>query len=152
MFARAGVVLLGLGMALACAGFDRESGVMLQNQLDQVAWGYIEGADLLEDGENLLAYYDVTLTLNGDELAVLTDRRVLYLKEGRVTAIPLANVVDVQHVDGEPGDRFLIRSDDGQMMQIDIALWNGGEIWDQALTAAWDAAREAPSSPEQTHP
>ena len=97
-------------------------------------------------GEKLVAYYDVTLNMKGTEAAILTDRRVIYHKDGRTTAIQLADIKEVRPSKGAMGVLILeIESGSGELMKIEIAALNNGEIFKSALLRGWEKARTAPS-------
>lgn len=138
-------VLVALALSLlACAGLDRESGVCLPNQLDETARGYIRDKALVEDGENVRAYYDATVSLDGSEIALLTDKRIVYFNQGVTTAFALAEVETIERNEVEFGDAFLLTHRDGRMLQVEIAALNGADTWASALDGAWNAARTTP--------
>ena len=60
-----------------------EGGVKLSNEMENYATEYIEDNEILEDGEKIVAYYDVTVSMDGSEAAILTNRRVIYHKNGK---------------------------------------------------------------------
>ncbi|MDP2306290.1 MAG: hypothetical protein Q8P18_09715 [Pseudomonadota bacterium] len=140
------LVALALSM-LACAGLSRESGVCLPNQLDETARGYIRDKQLLEDGETVRAYYDITVSLDGSEIALVTDKRLVYHKGGVTTAVALADVEKIERHPVQLGDDFVITSRDGQMLQVEIAALNGADTWESALDGAWKAARAGQGEP-----
>lgn len=123
-----------------------QGGVKLANEMDEYALEYIDDHHLLEPGEELLAYYDVTLRMTGKEAALLTDRRVLYHKDGRTTALPLAQVEGVEHRDeGMLGDVIEVHDAHGRTLKIVIAPANLGESFAAALDRAWRKARPLPA-------
>jgi len=126
-----------------------EAGVKLSNDMDEYALAYLEEHNLLNADERLVAYYDVTLGMDGTEAAILTTKRVLYHKAPRSLAIPLSEVVDVQHTQETLlGDVIVVQSGSGESMKIEIPPLNGGEIFLSALQNAWKAARSAVNAPE----
>ena len=119
-----------------------EGGVRLPNEMEAYAQEYLDEHRILEDSEELLAYYDVTLSLDGSESAILTTRRVIYHKNGQNTAVDLADVEDVRHrQESLTGDIFEIYATSGQTMKIEIAPFNQGETFRNVLLAAWEKAR-----------
>ncbi|MES2644170.1 MAG: PH domain-containing protein [Myxococcota bacterium] len=135
-------VLVALALSLlACAGMSRESGVCLPNQLDETARGYIRDKQLLQEGEDVRAYYDTTVSLDGSEIALVTDKRIVYHKEGVTTAFALADVTNIERSEVALGDAFIVTTRDGQMLQVEIAALNGGDTWERALDGAWKAAQ-----------
>ena len=120
-----------------------EGGVRLPNQMAQYALDYLEKNDILEPDEELLAYYDVTVMLNGTEAAILTTKRVIYHRGGQSTAIFLKDVEDIQHrYESMIGDIIEITSTSGVTMKIQIAPLNQGETFYNVLLNAWERARE----------
>ena len=116
------VGLVGLlGWSVACASLDSLSGhgVKVGANMEAYAVAYLEEHDVLEEGERILAYYDATMALSGEDAAILTDRRVMYHKAGRTTSIPLSEVEDVQHR-YEPilGDIIDVRGADGTLLHM----------------------------------
>jgi len=146
-------VLLGCGtmcficLLLMCGGVvwlasGPEGGVRLSNDMEEYADEYLAENDILNNSESLIAYYDVTIMLDGTEAAILTDERVIYHKNGRSTSIPLEDIVDIRHrQDPLIGDIIEIDSRSGLPMKIEISLFNRGETFLNALSNAWDNAR-----------
>src|SRR5690348_10217710 len=89
-----GVVVVILG-ALIWLGSGPEGGVRLGNQMDKYALDYLDAHHVLEPNEKIVAYYDVTIRLDGSEAALLTNQRVVFMKDGRITAIPLADIASI---------------------------------------------------------
>lgn len=132
-------------------GSKPEGGVKLANEMEPYALSYIEKRQLLEPGENLLAYYDATMSMDGSEAAILTDRRVLYHKDGRTTAFDLADVEKIDYrEEGIVGDVFEIHSSGGMALKIEIAPLNQGETFKKILFATWKKAR--PGAPAEEAP
>lgn len=120
-----------------------EGGVMVGNEMEQYALDHIAEHDLLGPDEEILAYYDVTLALDGSEAALLTPERVVYLKNGTTTSIPLEEIEDVRHWNESfIGDIFEIQAESGQIMKIEVAPLNGGKTFENALMAAWEKTQE----------
>jgi hypothetical protein len=121
-----------------------ESGVKLTNEMQPYALEYLSEHGLLEPGEEVLAYYDVTVAMDGTEAAILTDGRVLYHSEGRTTSIRLAEIEDVRHrYESLSGDVIEIEAASGEFMKIEIAPLNSGETFKNVLLTAWRRARES---------
>lgn len=134
------VVVAVAAATLACSGLSRESGVCLPNKLDKQAWSYIEDKGLVSPGENVLAYYDATVSLDGSEIALLTDQRAIYHLDGRTTSLPWSEVTAIERVEVPMADGFLLSAANGQTMQIEIAVLNGGDVWERVQMQAWRAA------------
>ena len=113
----------------------------MSNEMDEYALEYIEKHNLLNDTESLVAYYDVTLSGDSSEAAILTTQRVMYHKDGRTTSIDLKDIDDVQHrYDNLSGDIIEVRSKSGMRLKIEIAPWNNGESFYNALMDVWKMA------------
>ena len=117
-----------------------ESGVKMGNEMDRYALEYIENHNLLNHTEKLIAYYDVTISMNGSEAAILTTERILYHKDGRTTSIDLRDAVDVQHRHQSLiGDIIEVRTESGERIKIEVAPLNDGESFYNALMDVWRA-------------
>jgi len=148
------LLIVGGLIALAIVGFVvwvlilPEGGVKLANEMDDYALQHLEEHKVLNATEKLIAYYDVTISMTGDESAIVTNERVLYHKQGRTTALSLADVTDVQHrYESLIGDVIVVQGASGESMKIEIAPLNGGETFLNALRKAWGQAapgRQAP--------
>jgi hypothetical protein len=146
-------VLIFIG-ALVYFGSQPESGVKLANEMDPYALEYIETHGLLDPSEKLIAYYDVTLSMDSTEAALLTDERVLYHKDGQTNSLTLRSVEEINHrKETLIGDVIEVHGSEGSM-KIEIAPLNQGETFLTALRRAWestqssqDASAEAPAEP-----
>jgi hypothetical protein len=132
---------LSLAFTLACGGLSREQGVTLPNQMDTIGLGYIEQKQLLQEGEQLRCFYDATVSLDGTELYLVTDRRVITHKDGRTTAINLTDVASIDRVEVPMTDAWLVSSTNGEAVQVEVAALNGGDTFEKILRAAWSAAK-----------
>ena len=132
----AALVVAGIGIWL----FSRPlSGVRLGAHMDQYALHYIAEHNLLQPGEEVLAYYDVTMAMDGTEAAILTKDRVIYHKDGLTNSISIQEIDDVQHrYQAFPaGDIIEIRSASDRVMIIEIAAANEGGVFKNLLMYAW---------------
>jgi hypothetical protein len=134
-----GVVLVLLG-GLVWLGSGPESGVKLANEMDKYALDYLDAHHVLQPAEKPIAYYDVTLKMDGSEAALVTDQRVVYMKDGRITAITLADVESVEQGKATLSDVYTVHSKKGESMRIEIATMNGGDTFYKELAAAWKRA------------
>jgi hypothetical protein len=136
------VLALGLLTCLACGtDLSRESGVLLPNQMDDITNGQLAEAGLLEAGEELRAWYDNTVSLDGTELYVVTDRRLVSHIGGNTTALPLAEIESVERVDDVLGEAILVTASGGRLMKVPIPPLNGIDTFERVLTGAMAAAR-----------
>ena len=139
--------VFGIGCIAMCGGVvwlasGPESGVKLSNNMDEYATKYLEENSILNGSESLLAYYDVTLSMDGSEAAILTDERVIYHKNGNTTAIELKDIADIRDRDeGMIGHVIDIENRVGAPMTIEIAPWNGGPTFVSALRGAWEKTK-----------
>jgi hypothetical protein len=74
-----------------------EGGVRLSNEIEGYASEYLSEHEILNSSEDLLAYYDVTVRLNGTEAAILTSERIMYHRNGATNAIELKEVTEIRH-------------------------------------------------------
>lgn len=150
LLAGCGILLLLTIIAVVGTGIwlysTPESGVKLGNQMDQYALNYLAQKQLLKPGEEVLAYYDVTLAMDGTEAAILTRDRVIYHKKaGRTTSIPIRDVQDVRHrYVSLTGDIIEVQSASGEVMKIEIAPLNDGETFKDVLMDLWQKTKAAP--------
>ncbi len=118
----------GGAVALLAIGGSAEGGVRYTNNMEAYANERLAKDKVLQPGEKVQAYYDVTLQLDGSEAALVTDQRVIYTRGSTVTAIPIADIASVQRGDGAAGgDLFTIVSKDGTRIVIEVAPFNGGD-------------------------
>jgi hypothetical protein len=138
------VIVLGLfAWGIVWLASTPESGVKLANEMDAYALEYLDEHRILEPGEELLAYFDATIRMDGSEAAILTSERVIYHKARNTIAIRLEDVRDVQHrYEGFIGDVFEVYSGSGRTMKIEIPPLNQGETFKNVLMTAWQRVRE----------
>lgn len=136
------MAVIGFVLVLVWLFSGPQSGVKLKNEVDEYAMVYLEDKKILTKGENLLAYYDVTMSMDGTEAAILTDQRIIYHRNGRNDVIALKNIADIHHRK-EPliGDIMEIYAVSGASMKIEVAPLNQGETFLTALTSAWEKAK-----------
>jgi hypothetical protein len=119
-----------------------EGGVKVGNEMEQYALEYIAEHNLLQPGEEVLAYYDATITMDGTEAAILTPNRVIYHKDGNTTSISIQDIEDVSHrYESWLGDIIEIQSASGQLMKIEIAPLNKGETFKNVLMSTWQRTK-----------
>jgi hypothetical protein len=125
-----------------CARASDASGVRASNAVPASALARLEKQHVLLPGESIVAYYDGTLGGDGTEVAMVTTERLVSINGARVTALALADVVDVRH-HTEPitGDVIEAQGDGGQTIKIEVAPLNGGDFFFSSLEAAWKKKR-----------
>ena len=107
---------------------DNPGGVLTYNQLPESVITFIDENDILGD-EEIIAYYDVTISLNNSESVILTDKNIIYYKSGRLDKIALSNIELIHEDEGCIGMCILITSSNNKVMQIEIAPLNGGDLF-----------------------
>ncbi len=137
-----------LGMIAVVAGIlwlasGPESGVKLGHAMDDYATAYLDEHGMLEPGEEVLAYYDVTLSMDGTEAALVTDRRVGYHVQGETYWLPLAEIETIDHrYESLIGDVIFVQTVEGDALEIEIAPLNGGSTFLNVLRKAAERAGE----------
>ncbi|MGP1384223.1 MAG: hypothetical protein ACTS2F_11740 [Thainema sp.] len=127
------IVLLFTG-AIVYFSMGPEGGVRLANNMEDYALEYIDDQNLLTDNEKVIAYYDATISLNGSEAAILTDSRLIYHKSDRNTEMALADIKSIDtESDGIGGNIIQVESVNGDLMVIQIAAFNQGDLFIKAL-------------------
>lgn len=171
---RTPLIIAGVVAALCCvcgvpaaffgwAASLPESGVRAGNQLDRKTKATIERKAKLADGEEVVAFYDTTLAVDGSECAVITNHRVIYWKGDEVTDVPLDDIANFTHEEVPlAGDVFTITDTRGKVMRIEVAPFNDGAVFKDALergtgkksgrdAAPRDEPEEAPAPPADSH-
>ncbi len=140
-----GIILIIMAMVAIFFWFalsGPEGGVRLANSMEGYALGHLAENGILEDGEELVAYYDATISLTGDEAAILTSTRIVYFIDGRIDSIALSEIEDINHrSETFIGETFMIVAIDGRTMQIIVAPFNDGETFRMALFRLWERAK-----------
>lgn len=142
-----GVVLMAGIIVAVIAGTwlltGPEGGVRLKNEMEEYATKYLEEHQVLGASEDLIAYYDVTVKLDGTEAAILTTKRIIYHKDNRNNSIDLKDIKDVKYrKETLVGDILEIYSRTGDVIKIEIAPFNQGETFRNALMNAWQEVKK----------
>jgi hypothetical protein len=117
--------------------------LMLTNELEPYALEYLEKHKILKDSEKVLAYYDNTVSLDGSDVMILTSERLITRKNGKSTEIKLKDIKNVNHRHTALGfDYFIISSDSGKCMKIEIAPLNGGGSFITVLASARETVKQ----------
>jgi len=151
-----GVLVLGCFFAMIafvrfCGRAADAGGVRVSNDIPAIALERLANRKVLGPGEKVLAYYDATIGGNGSEVAIVTDERLVYIKDSRTTALALADIADVRH-HTEPlvGDVIEAQADSGQAMKIEVPPLNDGPLFLSTLETAWKKKR--PAAPAASAP
>jgi hypothetical protein len=122
-------------------------GVRLGNQLSRVTLADLDQKALVQPNETILAYYEVAASGDRSELTFVTSERLVYFKDGRTTAMRLADITDVKHHEESLiGDVIEARANDGQLIRIEVAPFNDGPVF---LSVLEDARSRASSSKQR---
>ncbi|WP_432663684.1 hypothetical protein R9X47_24265 [Wukongibacter baidiensis] len=129
-----GIIILAVILFFVWIAGQPEGGVLFSNEIEEYALEYIKEHNILNNTEELIAYYDCTLSLDGTEAALLTNERIIYHKKGSTNALNLIDVVDVKHrYEDIDGDIIEITNKDGKLLKIEIDPDNNGESFYNAL-------------------
>ena len=118
---------LSLILLYSC-DMENPGGVLLYNQLPESVITFVDEKKILGD-EKIIAYYDITITLNNSESAILTDKNIIYYKYGRIDKIPLSDIESISEEEVCLGECIIIKSLDNSVMSIEIAPLNGGDLF-----------------------
>jgi hypothetical protein len=123
-----------------------QGGVLLKNEMEPYASRYLDEHKILTPSEDLIAYYDETITLKATEAAILTSQRIIYLKNGQTDSIDLKDIQDVKCRSTTLTNTIEIYSTTGKIMKIDIAHANGFQTFVNALNSERQRVSNNPSS------
>tara|TARA_B100000927_G_C16466646_1_gene469983 strand:+ start:33 stop:446 length:414 start_codon:yes stop_codon:yes gene_type:complete len=125
------LVLPILVFIISSCDLENPGGVLTYNQLPQSVIEFFEKTDILEN-EQIIAYYDVTIVLDNSESAILTNRNLIYYKDGRIEKFPLDLIASI---DAENcfGLCIIVSTRDDRTMKIEIAPLNGGDLFLELL-------------------
>ena len=125
------LVLPILVFIISSCDLENPGGVLTYNQLPQSVIEFFEKTDILEN-EQIIAYYDVTIVLDNSESAILTNKNLIYYKNGRIEKFPLDLIASI---DAENcfGLCIIVSTRDDRTMKIEIAPLNGGDLFLELL-------------------
>ncbi len=90
----------------------------------------------------------MTLSLDGTEAAIVTDERVIYLRNGEQTAIPWSDVLKINYrKEMLIGDVFDVVGSDGNLIHIEIAPLNGGQTFKTIIESVWEENKQPKVKP-----
>ena len=125
------LVLPILVFIISSCDLENPGGVLTYNQLPQSVIEFFEKTDILEN-EQIIAYYDVTIVLDNSESAILTNRNLIYYKNGRIEKFPL-NLIASIDAENCFGLCIIVSTRDDRTMKIEIAPLNGGDLFLELL-------------------
>ncbi len=146
----AGKVLLGVG--LGCFGLVAISfigliiwavtlpptaeGAVPGNQMGEASRAHLSSRNLIQPGEEVIYYYDASISLDNSEACFFTDRRITYFLGDRVNSILWT---EVQNISGRDEFNYTISvsSTNARFLRCEIAPLNGGPEFYDALMTTW---------------
>lgn len=142
---RTPIILGVVGLALLCLcgvpmGFVAwsaslpQSGVLAGNELDKRTKELIAKRVSLQEGEEIVSFYDTTLSVDGSQCALLTTQRLIFWTKDGLTQMAIDDITELSHRD-EPliGDVITAIDGRGQQLKFEIAPLNDGASFVQAL-------------------
>ena len=133
-----GVFLFGCSIE----DLDRQ-GVQIYNNIGVTSLSQINKAGLLGEGEQPCAYYDTSLTLNGEDVYLVTDKRVIHYEKGRISAMNLSEVKSVR----KQSDNIVVTDGKTKMylnLLVDIDLFKSVLEDKVAESSSSEPVKEAP--------
>ena len=118
-------------LLISSCDLENPGGVLTYNQLPASVIEFFDKTDILEN-EQIIAYYDVTISLDNSESAILTNKNLIYYKYGRVERFPLSSIVSIEEEECF-GICIIASTRNNRVMKIEIAPLNGGDIFLELL-------------------
>ena len=132
--------LLLLFVVLA-GGSDDAAGTLAGAQLNQETTDYLNNNGILQPGENVIVYYDVTISGNDEQSCIVTNQRVVFHNSPKTTGIALADITAIEAKDEAlSGKVITVRGGAGELLKLEIAPLNGGDFFLAELQNAAAAA------------
>tara|TARA_B100000965_G_scaffold44201_1_gene32367 strand:- start:857 stop:1270 length:414 start_codon:yes stop_codon:yes gene_type:complete len=125
------LVLPLLIFIVSSCDLENPGGVLTNNELPTSVIEFFENTDILEN-EQIIAYYDVTIVLDNSESAILTNKNLIYYKNGRIERFPLNSIASIDAEDCF-GLCIIVSTRDNRVMKIEIAPLNGGDLFLELL-------------------
>ena len=125
------LVLPLLIFIVSSCDLENPGGVLTNNELPTSVIEFFENTDILES-EQIIAYYDVTIVLDNSESAILTNKNLIYYKNGRIERFPLNSIASIDAEDCF-GLCIIVSTRDNRVMKIEIAPLNGGDLFLELL-------------------
>ena len=116
---------------ISSCDLENPGGVLTYNELPASVIEFFDKTDILEN-EQIIAYYDVTISLDNSESAILTNKNLIYYKYGRVERFPLSSIVSIEEEECF-GICIIASTRNNRVMKIEIAPLNGGDIFLELL-------------------
>ena len=123
-------------LIIACDNWD-EQGVKMANEMPNYATEYINKNNILHKDEKIICYYDVTLSFDASESAILTNKRVVYHKNKTNFSIEYGDIDKIKYLE-DFSDVIVVMDKEGGSIKIEIAPLNGGRIFYDVLKSKYD--------------
>ena len=101
--------------------FQSPQGVSTSSQVSSVVLEYLKESGILED-ENIVLYYDLSNFLNLRELAILTNKNIIYYKNEYLDKIPLSQIETISHKKDFGSLVIIIYPKEKSLKQINITI------------------------------
>ncbi|WP_435010408.1 DUF4190 domain-containing protein [Tundrisphaera lichenicola] len=136
---------------------ESSRGAKMVNEMDREDYDLVEQSEIPLDGEKIIACYNAGRSNSDPEFALLTNRSIIYLKEGRETRFELTDVSEIKndeayeqaynglgsfHTQDFGVYHIEVMEKDGPRMRINIEPQIEGAAFFDALEKAWKAATE----------
>ncbi|MCS1352339.1 hypothetical protein [Mechercharimyces sp. CAU 1602] len=113
---------------------DQSTKVKMLNEMEVEEISFVE--NYLHQDEKLVAFYDVWV--DKSEVTILTDRRLIYAIDGRISEMKLDNIEEIEYLEREAADGgyidlFIISDKDKKKMKIEVYQGEGGDFFYQLL-------------------
>ena len=107
-----------------------EGGVRTGSNMEAYALDYLEQYNILDSNENILAYYDYTLSLDGTTAAILTENRLIYHNKDTATKyFYVDEITEIDHYEKTIEGLFIRAWKGNELMVIEIAMLNNGNVF-----------------------
>jgi len=116
---------------LGASGISSPLGVCPGSKLSNKVLKYLKESGIVQD-ENILLYYDFSLTHNLSTLAILTNKNIISYESKWIDKIPLNQIKSITHMKVPPvfSLRIVITSKvEPDVMKIEIPPFNGGKLF-----------------------
>lgn len=137
-----------------------ERGVKMANELSKRDFEVLKLVGLEHEPEDIIVFCNLSKSASVPELALLTTKEIIYLKEGRKTEFELKDIAAVKtanelgtRTDSQGNSAYPIEAvrKNGTRMRILITPQSEGPSFSDALTSAWKAA-QGDAAPRPTSP
>jgi len=126
-------------------------GVKMANEMGRADYDLVQQLNLASEADPVICVYNAVSTTGEPEMAVLTGKKISYVKEGRITPMDLGAIetildhrksMEKYQTNGYASDQFNIeiKGKDGARMRIVVRPGADGPSFYEALNDAWKAA------------